>query len=62
MMWGARWTEDRVAKLRAMWLDGKTSSQIARDLGGVTRSAVIGKAARMGLPQHERCTTPVREE
>jgi GcrA cell cycle regulator len=45
-----------------MWLDGKTSSQIARDLGGVTRSAVIGKAARMGLPQHERCTTPVREE
>ncbi len=43
------WTEDRVKILATMWLDGKSASEIARHLGGVTRNAVIGKVHRMGL-------------
>ena len=43
------WTDERIERLRAMWADGSTASQIAEDLGGVTRNAVIGKAHRLGL-------------
>ncbi len=43
------WTDERVETLRAMWSDGKSASQIARELGGVTRNAVIGKVHRLGL-------------
>jgi GcrA cell cycle regulator len=32
-----------------MWSDGKSASQIAKELGGVTRNAVIGKVHRLGL-------------
>ncbi len=43
------WTEDRVARLAKLWADGLSASQIANDLGGVTRNAVIGKVHRLGL-------------
>ena len=43
------WTEERVEKLKAMWTDGNSASQIAKELGGVTRNAVIGKVHRLGL-------------
>lgn len=43
------WTDERVDCLRAMWADGKSASQIAKELGGVTRNAVIGKVHRLGL-------------
>jgi GcrA cell cycle regulator len=43
------WTDDRVALLRKMWGEGKTAAEIARELGGVTRNAVIGKAHRLRL-------------
>ncbi len=43
------WTDDRVEILKTMWLDGKSASQIAKELGGVTRNAVIGKVHRLGL-------------
>lgn len=43
------WTDDRVAVLRKLWGDGFSASQIANELGGVTRNAVIGKAHRLGL-------------
>lgn len=43
------WTEDRVETLRQLWGDGLSASQIAEQLGGVTRNAVIGKAHRLGL-------------
>ncbi|HEU0221714.1 MAG TPA: GcrA family cell cycle regulator [Paracoccaceae bacterium] len=43
------WTDERVEQLRAMWNDGKSASQIAKSLGGVTRNAVIGKVHRLGL-------------
>ena len=43
------WTDERIAKLTKMWEGGSTASQIAEDLGGVSRNAVIGKAHRLGL-------------
>lgn len=43
------WTDDRVDLLRKLWADGLSASQIAGELGGVTRNAVIGKVHRLGL-------------
>ncbi|MCF6320926.1 MAG: GcrA cell cycle regulator [Rhizobiaceae bacterium] len=43
------WTEDRVARLTKLWADGLSASQVAADLGGITRNAVIGKIHRLGL-------------
>ena len=43
------WTEDRIGTLQKMWEGGSTASQIAEELGGVSRNAVIGKAHRLGL-------------
>ncbi len=43
------WTEERVEKLKTMWAEGKSASQIAKELGDVTRNAVIGKVHRLGL-------------
>jgi GcrA cell cycle regulator len=43
------WTDDRVETLKTMWGEGKSASQIAKELGGVTRNAVIGKVHRLGL-------------
>ena len=43
------WTDERVEKLKELWSDGMSASQIAKVLGGVTRNAVIGKVHRLGL-------------
>jgi GcrA cell cycle regulator len=43
------WTDERVEKLKKMWGEGQSASQIAKELGGVTRNAVIGKVHRLGL-------------
>jgi GcrA cell cycle regulator len=43
------WTDERVDVLKSMWGEGKSASQIAKELGGVTRNAVIGKVHRLGL-------------
>jgi GcrA cell cycle regulator len=43
------WTEERVELLKKLWADGLSASQIAAQLGGVTRNAVIGKVHRLGL-------------
>ncbi len=43
------WTDERVETLKTMWADGQSASQIAKELGGVTRNAVIGKVHRLGL-------------
>ena len=43
------WTDERVELLKKMWSDGQSASQIAKELGGVTRNAVIGKVHRLGL-------------
>src|ERR1700712_2766062 len=51
------WTDERIDSLRKMWEAGQTASQIADELGGVSRNAVIGKAHRLGL---ESRPSPVR--
>ncbi|MEM9319430.1 MAG: GcrA family cell cycle regulator [Pseudomonadota bacterium] len=43
------WTDERVETLKRMWAEGQSASQIAKELGGVTRNAVIGKVHRLGL-------------
>ncbi len=59
------WTDERVEMLKLMWTEGKSASQIAKELGGVTRNAVIGKVHRLGLsnrgPNGEAPAEPVAE-
>jgi len=43
------WTDERIDRLKELWSKGMTASQIADELGGVSRNAVIGKAHRLGL-------------
>ena len=43
------WTDERIERLKTLWTQGMTASQIADELGGVSRNAVIGKAHRLGL-------------
>ena len=43
------WTDERIERLKALWTQGMTASQIADELGAVSRNAVIGKAHRLGL-------------
>lgn len=43
------WTDERVELLKKLWQEGLSASQIAGELGGITRNAVIGKVHRLGL-------------
>lgn len=54
------WTEERVAILKKLWLEGLSASQIAKQLGGVTRNAVIGKVHRLGLSGRATPSQPQR--
>jgi GcrA cell cycle regulator len=47
---GANWTDERVDRLKRLWSEGLSASQIAAQLGGVSRNAVIGKVHRLNLP------------
>lgn len=55
------WTDERVETLKKMWAEGQSASQIAKELGGVTRNAVIGKVHRLGL-SNRASGAPVKEE
>lgn len=46
----AQWSDERVERLKRLWADGLSASQIAAQLGGVSRNAVIGKVHRLNLP------------
>jgi len=52
------WTDDRVEILKKMWGEGQSASQIAKELGGVTRNAVIGKVHRLGLSNRTATAAP----
>jgi GcrA cell cycle regulator len=52
------WTVQRTELLTKLWSDGLSASQIAAELGGITRNAVIGKVHRLGLPGHLTLTGP----
>ena len=56
------WTDERIDRLKTMWADGATASQIADELGGVSRNAVIGKAHRLGLEQRPSPVKPGDEK
>ncbi|MEZ5912260.1 MAG: GcrA family cell cycle regulator [Paracoccaceae bacterium] len=55
------WTDERVELLKKMWTEGQSASQIAKELGGVTRNAVIGKVHRLGLSNRVG-GAPVKDE
>ncbi len=54
------WTDERVENLKKLWQDGLSASQIAKQLGGVTRNAVIGKVHRLGLSGRATPSKPAR--
>jgi GcrA cell cycle regulator len=54
------WTDERVTTLRKLWTDGLSASQIAKQLGGVTRNAVIGKVHRLGLAGRATPSRPAK--
>ena len=57
------WTDERVELLKKMWTEGQSASQIAKELGGVTRNAVIGKVHRLGLSNRAGASaSPVPEK
>jgi GcrA cell cycle regulator len=43
------WTDEKVDRLKELWGQGMSASEIAELLGEVSRNAVIGKAHRLGL-------------
>lgn len=54
------WTDERVEMLKKLWQDGLSASQIAKQLGGATRNAVIGKVHRLGLSGRATPSRPSR--
>ena len=56
------WTDERVELLKKMWGEGQSASQIAKELGGVTRNAVIGKVHRLGLSNRSTGAAPAKAE
>lgn len=54
------WTDERVESLKKLWLEGLSASQIAKQLGGITRNAVIGKVHRLGLSGRAAPSKPAR--
>ena len=56
------WTDERIERLKALWSQGVTASQIADELGGVSRNAVIGKAHRLGLQSRPSPVKPNEAE
>jgi len=54
------WTDERVDLLKKLWQEGLSASQIAGELGGVTRNAVIGKIHRLGLSGRGQPTSTIK--
>lgn len=52
------WTDERVEQLKKLWSDGLSASQIATEIGNVTRNAVIGKVHRLGLSGRTKTPKP----
>lgn len=55
-----KWSDERVKLLRRLWDKGLSCSRIAKHIGGISRSAVIGKIHRLGLKRREISTTPTQ--
>jgi GcrA cell cycle regulator len=48
-MSGFEWTDERVTRLRELWALGWSASQVCKELGATSRSAVCGKVNRLGM-------------
>lgn len=59
---GIAWTQERVELLTKLWADGLSASQIAAQIGGVTRNAVIGKVHRLGLSGRAKTSSPSAQQ
>jgi len=55
------WNDERVEQLRKLWSEGLSASQIAAELGGVTRNAVIGKVHRLQLSGRVKAAAPAAQ-
>ena len=56
------WTDERVEALKRLWQEGLSASQIAAEIGGVTRNAVIGKVHRLGLSGRGQPTSTAKRQ
>jgi GcrA cell cycle regulator len=56
------WTDERIGLLKNMWSGGLSCSQIAAELGGLTRNAVISKVHRIGLERREARVNPLQQQ
>jgi len=54
------WSDERVALLKKLWAEGHSASQIAKQIGNVTRNAVIGKVHRLGLAGRSTPSRPAK--
>lgn len=52
------WTDEQVSTLKRLWLEGLSAGQIAKQLTGVSRNAVIGKVHRLGLSGRAAASQP----
>ncbi|MCE0743954.1 GcrA family cell cycle regulator [Acetobacter sicerae] len=52
------WTDETIARLKALWQEGLSTAEIGRQLG-ITKNAVVGKAHRLGLPARP---SPIRRQ
>jgi len=56
------WSAKRSEILKRLWESGRSARQIAAELGGLTRSAVIGKLHRLGLEHAMRTQSAQPQE
>ena len=56
------WTDEKVESLKKLWGSGKTASQIAEIIGGISRNAVIGKAHRLNLSAKIKTRTAISNQ
>tara|TARA_R110000868_G_scaffold145660_4_gene366003 strand:- start:2700 stop:3236 length:537 start_codon:yes stop_codon:yes gene_type:complete len=56
------WTDERVERLKQLWSEGHSASEVAKTLGGITRNAVIGKVHRLKLSGRARPVGPPKEK
>lgn len=52
------WTDETIARLKALWQEGLSTAEIGRQLG-ITKNAVVGKAHRLALPPRP---SPIRRQ
>lgn len=52
------WTDEAIAKLRALWAEGLSTAEIGRRLS-ISKNAVVGKAHRLNLPPRP---SPIRRQ